>query len=66
MYWGSFGEGYTTWRWLAGWLAFHLLAFFSSLLGLANPKVHMVRVYAPYPNERMFIQRFGHAAGLGR
>jgi hypothetical protein len=25
-----------------------------------------VRVYAPYPNERMFIQRFGHAAGLGR
>jgi hypothetical protein len=52
---------------VAGWLAsISPACFFSSLLGLANPKVHMVRVYAPYPNERMFIQRFGHAAGLGR
>ena len=38
-----------------------------SPLGLANLKVHIVHVYASLPpNERMFIQRFGHTAGLGR
>jgi hypothetical protein len=40
---------------------------FSPPLGLANLKVHIVHVYASLtPNERMFIQRFGHTAGLGR